>query len=198
MASILVVCTGNVCRSPIAEGALRAALRERLGEAAPEVSSAGTAGWEGSGAMPESVEAAAERGLDISGHAARRLVPDQIRSADLLVALAAEHREEVVRLVPEAVGRTFTLKEVVRLLEALPAADAERSGDVGGSVAEADALRRSGFRGNPWDEDVVDPLGLPLTTYRAVAWEIDEWCRRLADLLAGRTRPRSLVAPEEE
>lgn len=148
--------------------------------------------------MPESVEVAAERGLDISGHAARRLTADQIRLADLVVAMAAEHREGVVRLVPEAVERTFTLKEAVRLLEALPAAGAEAPADVGGLVAEADALRRGGFHGNPWDEDVVDPLGLPLITYRAVAWEIDEWCRRLADSLAGRARPRSLVVSEGE
>ncbi|MGZ8625275.1 MAG: arsenate reductase/protein-tyrosine-phosphatase family protein, partial [Actinomycetota bacterium] len=47
MASILVVCTGNVCRSPVAEGLLRAALERRFGERAPVVASAGTAGWEG-------------------------------------------------------------------------------------------------------------------------------------------------------
>ena len=198
MASILVVCTGNVCRSPIAEGALRAALEDRLGDGAPAVSSAGTAGWEGSGAMPESVEAAAERGLDIAGHAARRLAPGQIRSADLVVTMAVEHREDVARLVPEASGRTFTLKELVRLLEALPATDDAASDTVPERVARADALRRSGFRGNPWDEDVVDPLGLPLDSYRAIAWEIDEWCRRLADVLVGRARPRSVVASEGE
>ena len=45
MARVLVVCTGNVCRSPIAEGLLRAAFAERLGDGAPEVSSAGTMGW---------------------------------------------------------------------------------------------------------------------------------------------------------
>lgn len=199
MPSILVVCTGNICRSPIAEGALRAVLVERLGDDAPSVASAGTVGLEGSGAMPESVEAAAERGLDISGHAARRLVPDQIRSADLVVTMAAEHREDVVRLVPEASPRTFTLKELVRLLEALPATGAGGGSDgVAGRVADADALRRSGFPGTPFDEDVVDPLGLPLDSYRAIAWEIDEWCRRLADSLVGGARPRSVRVSEGE
>ncbi len=63
MASILLVCTGNICRSPIAEAALRAKLSVRFADRAPHVSSAGVAGWEGSGAAPEAVQAAAERGL---------------------------------------------------------------------------------------------------------------------------------------
>ena len=71
MSEILVVCTGNICRSPMAEGFLRAALVERLGEAAPVVSSAGTAGWDGSGAMDESIRVAQERGVDIRAHLAR-------------------------------------------------------------------------------------------------------------------------------
>ena len=196
MASILVVCTGNVCRSPIAEGALRAALEGRLGDQAPDVSSAGTAGWEGSAAMPESVEAAAERGVDISTHAARRLLPEHVGGADLVLGMAVEHREAVVRAVPGAAGRTFTLKEVVRLLEALPEADPEAPGTLEQRVAAADALRRSGSVGNARDEDVVDPLGLPLESYRAIAWEIDEWCRRLADRLVGEPRPEPAVATE--
>ena len=73
MTSILVICTGNICRSPISEGLLRNALQRRFGPAAPDVSSAGTSGLEGSGAMPESVQAAAELGVDISSHVARRL-----------------------------------------------------------------------------------------------------------------------------
>lgn len=182
MAAILVVCTGNVCRSPAAEGFLRRALIERLGDAAPVVGSAGTAGWEGSPATPESVAAAAERGADISSHLGRRLTTDQIDQAELVIAMSAEHREAVTHLVPAAERRTFTLKELGRVLEALPSGTpaglAER-------VEAADALRRAGFEGNPRDEDVVDPLGLPMETYRAIAWEIEEWSNRVADGLTG-------------
>jgi protein-tyrosine phosphatase len=194
MASVLVVCTGNVCRSPIAEGFLRAALLERWGEQAPSISSAGTAGWEGAGAMPESVASAAERGVDISNHVARRLAVEGVREADLVIAMADEHRRAIEWMVPEAGSKTFTLKELVRLLEALPAADPTVPPDVGlkERVREADALRRSGFAGNPLDEDVVDPLGLPLESYRAVAWELDGWCSRLADGLFGPSRTRSV------
>ncbi len=189
MASILVVCTGNVCRSPIAEGVLRAALEARLGERAPLVASAGTAGWEGSGAMPESVAAAEELGVDISGHTARRLRPEHVRAADLVLGMAAEHRDEVVDAMPEAAGRTFTLKELVPLLEALPsdpeAADPSSDG-LPARVRQADELRRSGFEPNRFDEDVVDPLGLPIDGYRAIASELNGWCGRLVDGLVGR------------
>ncbi|MGZ4132021.1 MAG: arsenate reductase/protein-tyrosine-phosphatase family protein, partial [Actinomycetota bacterium] len=163
MSSILVVCTGNVCRSPIAEGLLRRALVERAGAAAPSVSSAGTAGWDGSAAMPESQVAARELGVDIADHVARRLTPAHVAEADLVVAMAGEHREIVSAIGPDAAARAFTLKELVRLLEEAPV-----SGDLPARAAAADGLRRGGFAGNPWDEDVVDPLGLPLESYRAI------------------------------
>jgi protein-tyrosine phosphatase len=199
MASILVLCTGNVCRSPIAEGVLREALRGELGERAPEVSSAGTAGWEGSAAMPESVRAAAEVGVDISAHTARRLVTSLVEQADLVIGMAGEHRVQVVHAVPDAAGITFSLKELVRLLEALPpSAEPTPDRTLAVRVAEADALRRSGFEGNPLDDDVVDPLGLPLDSYRAIAWELDGWCARLVAGLYGHAREPMTAGAEGE
>lgn len=183
MASILVVCTGNVCRSPIAEGLLRAALETRLGQGAPRVCSAGTMGWSGSGADPNSIEAAAERGVDISDHHARELTPADIGSATLILGMSGEHERAVVAQEPDAASRTFTLKELVRLLEALPTTSGR---DLASRVAAADGLRASGFDGNPNDEDVADPLGMPLESFRAVAWVLDEWCSRLVDGLVGR------------
>jgi len=97
MAGILVVCSGNICRSPIAEGLLRRALERRLDRAAPPVGSAGTIAVDGAPAMPESIEAARERGADIRAHAARHLTPALIEDADLIVGMAAEHREAVGR-----------------------------------------------------------------------------------------------------
>jgi protein-tyrosine phosphatase len=195
MARVLVVCTGNVCRSPIAEGLLRAAFLERLGDGAPAVASAGTMGWAGSGADPNSIAAAAERGVDISGHVARTLSTAGIASADIVLAMSSEHALAVVRDAPAAAARTFTLKELVRLLEALPEPAAGQ--DLGARVAAADALRTGGFEGNPHDLDVADPLGMPLQSFRAVAWELEEWCGRLADGLVGRAPARAGLAEGE-
>jgi protein-tyrosine phosphatase len=193
MSSILVVCTGNVCRSPMAEGFLRTALERRLGTDTPAVRSAGTAGWDGSGAMPESIEAARERGVEIGGHVARRLEPPMVEQADLLVCMAAEHRDAIASWFPAAADRTFTLKELARLLEHLGPLEPVAA-DPLARVAAADEARRSGFRGNPLDEDVVDPLGMPLDSYRAIAWELDEWCDRVAEGLAG---PVPVPVPRE-
>ena len=183
MTSILVVCTGNVCRSPIAEGFLRAALTRRMGDDAPAVSSAGTAGWDGSAAMVESVQAARERGVEIGAHVARRLEASHLAGADLIVTMAAEHRDAVAGWAPETADRVFTLKELVRLVESM--APVTPSTDIRSRVAAAAERRRQGFVGNPLDDDVVDPLGMPLDSYRAIAWELDEWTERLADGLAG-------------
>jgi protein-tyrosine phosphatase len=193
VASILVVCTGNVCRSPIAEAVLHSALDERLGAYAPSVASAGTSGWAGSPAEEGSIVAAAERGFDLSTHRGRRLHEGDLADATLVIAMSSEHRDHIEELHPRAASRTFTLKELVRLLERLPPSARpsrrERLADPDATlrdvVARADARRRAGDLGNPADEGVSDPLGMPLSTYRAVAAELEEWCVRLVDAMFG-------------
>jgi protein-tyrosine phosphatase len=195
MAQVLVVCTGNICRSPMAEGFLRGQLRTRTDDGEPiTVSSSGTSGWEGSLATPESIAAAAERDADISGHRSRRLARHQVERADLVLGMTTEHRDRAIRLAPAAAARTFTVKELVQLLEALPGSPAEGSGAerLRARVAAADDLRVGGFEGNLYDLDVADPIGLSIDTYRAIAWEIDDLVARLVDGLLG---PASVPTP---
>jgi protein-tyrosine phosphatase len=176
VASILVVCTGNVCRSPIAEVALRTKLTDRFGDRAPVVSSAGTAGWEGSGAVWESVKVAAERGFDIDAHVAQELTPAMVEEADLIVCMAAEHRDAVRSSSDDALPRTFTLKGLVTLLEQLPPVPAGADPDsLTARVAEAAAIAGPpNGSGEFVDEDVADPLGSSMEAFRAIAWEIDD------------------------
>jgi protein-tyrosine phosphatase len=201
MAPILVVCTGNVCRSPLAEALLRQALLARFPDGAPEVASAGTAGWEGSPAHPDTVAVARERDIDLSTHVARRLSRPMVDDADLVLAMAGEHRDAIVHAVPEALGRTFTLKELVRLLDALPPAPFSASFDLAslkGRVAQAAELRAGGFEGSPYDEDVSDPLGHPPETFRAVAWDLEEWCDRLLQGMFGKVPARASIWDDDE
>ena len=183
MTSILVICTGNICRSPISEGLLRDALERRFGAAAPGVSSAGTSGLEGSGAMPESVLAASELGIDIAGHVARRLTPEMASEADLLLCMARDHRD---RFAPPLDARAFTLKELVRLLQTLPAPPADAGPEIlSERIAAADLARQEGTAPVSYDEDIADPLGQPLEAYRAIAWEIETWSEQLVTSLFG-------------
>jgi protein-tyrosine phosphatase len=175
MSGILVVCTGNVCRSPMAEGFLRTALVERLGEGAPAVTSAGTAGWDGSGAMHESIRAAQELGVDIGTHLARRLSRSMLDDADLIVCMASDHRDAIVGSRPDLRSKTFTIKELVRLLEASPA-----RGSLAERIATAAEARDGSRRA---DEDVRDPLGDPIDGYRQVAEELRDLSDRLAAAL---------------
>lgn len=109
MFRIMVVCTGNICRSPMGEGVLRALLEaEGLGDQI-EVTSAGT--WASSG-MPAStngVKTAAKQGIDLSGHRSSPLSPDRIRAADLVLTMEPAHRAEVLHVEPTVADRTHVL-----------------------------------------------------------------------------------------
>jgi len=98
---VLVVCTGNTCRSPMAEGWLNAKLAGKGWTA----ESAGVAAWDGSPASPEAVEAMRGMGADISHHRSRPLVPELVNRADAVFAMTPDHVEFVSGLVPGARDR---------------------------------------------------------------------------------------------
>jgi len=186
MGTILLVCTGNICRSPMASGFLTGLLRDQ-GVGGVMVESCGVSAWEGSPATPEAVEAMRERGLDISGHVARRMNRRIIESADLIVGMASEHREAVRRIARPAARRTFTLKELVHLLDSAGPALGEASSEdrLRSAAVRADAVRDAYPDLHLEDEDVADPLGLGLESFRAVAWEIGALCQGVVDMVFG-------------
>jgi len=89
--NILVVCTGNICRSPMAEGLLRQNLPARL-KSRVQIASAGTRAQEDLPAEPHARTVMAEWGLDISGHRAQQCSPKLIRQAHLVLAMEREHQ----------------------------------------------------------------------------------------------------------
>ena len=169
---ILFVCTGNLCRSPLAEGLARAAPALR----GVEPTSAGTWAVEGLPATSEAVAVAAALGVDISGHRSRRLRAGDVAAADLVVVMTSVHRAEVVRLAPGHADKVVLLKELAEL-EPAPAAD---DGDRLTALLSAPrpAPRRA--------LDLDDPMGLPLSAYERAAGEIAAGIEALGALLGQR------------
>jgi protein-tyrosine-phosphatase len=94
---ILFVCTGNTCRSAIAEGLARKLIIER-GLTDVEIQSAGTSAWDGAPASDGALLVGMERSLDLSQHRAQTLTRDLIRDADLVLAMGPHHLERVEAL----------------------------------------------------------------------------------------------------
>lgn len=108
MTQILLVCTGNICRSPLAEAMLRRELAER-GAGDVTVLSAGTGAWDGAPASEGAYLVGLEHQLDLSGHRARLLTRDLVQDASLVLTMARHHRARVHELGGE--GRTHVLGE---------------------------------------------------------------------------------------
>ena len=105
---VLLVCTGNICRSPLAAALLQRALTDR-GIEGMDVSSAGTGAWDGAPVSEGAYLVGLERGLDLSAHRARLLTRELVEEADLVLTMARHHRARVDELGGE--GRVFVLGE---------------------------------------------------------------------------------------
>jgi len=116
--SFLFVCTGNTCRSPIAEGMFRKYLAEKLqykvdhlGELGYKVVSAGILDMAGYPASTEAIAACAAKGIDISTHKSRRLSVELVRESDYIFAMTRSHCEQVVKIWPDVQDRCVLLAE---------------------------------------------------------------------------------------
>jgi len=181
MFEILTVCTGNICRSPLAE----ALLRTRLAPYQPVVHSAGTQGLDSAAMTAEAQHLAVALGVAAEvadQHRSRYLTEGDLRTPDLVLAMSREHRRKVVELSPARLRSAFTVREFARLAADTPDLDIAQAAVTGGAdgrararaaVAAVAAQRgMSAPPADPADDDVIDPYRRSWDTYQLSAQQL--------------------------
>ncbi|SFT34052.1 protein-tyrosine phosphatase [Geodermatophilus amargosae] len=195
---LLFVCTGNICRSPMAERLAAAWARQSL-EGSPEMNglevvSAGTSARHGQAMDAASARALHRVGGDPAGFTSQQLTSGLAADADLVLTMTREHRRAVLRTTPRGLRRTFTLPEAAALLGRVDQRDlvtmplAARTREL---AARLDAARA--YRAGSATDDVPDPIGRRAAVHDQVARTIATALRPLADVLFASVRTHPVV-----
>lgn len=186
---VLYVCTGNICRSALAEVLTRHLLAERLGPAAREfvVASAGVHGVVGGSMHPDTRAVLPELGVaGAGGFVARHLHSEHVERADLVLGATTQHREAVTGWLPRARPRTFSIREFARL--ATDVDPAELPHDPPERARALTRLAHQGRTGAPppaaVDDDVPDPISGPAAAHRRAALLIRDAVHAVVDVIA--------------
>jgi protein-tyrosine phosphatase len=186
---ILLVCTGNICRSAFAERLGRAWLDEALGRDVTEIElvSAGTRAVVGSAMHPDTAVVLRGYGADPGDFRARQLTDQHPATADLILTMTRAHQKHLLDLVPKALPRAFTLREAAGLLPRLDGAPlsgtdlGERARALVTALTEARSWRPVGA-----DDDVPDPVDRPVEAHEEagelIAGALLPLLRRVVDL----------------
>ncbi|MGG6380111.1 low molecular weight phosphatase family protein [Paenarthrobacter sp. NEAU-H11] len=187
---ILTVCTGNICRSPVAERLLQAGLDQAV-PGGFVVASAGTRAMVGDPMQPLSADIVRTFGGNPDNFAARQLTPKILRGVDLVLTMTSAHRGEVLQLDASFLKRTFTIREFARMLDVLDqraaasggSAPARDDDDDGGWLgantafwkslpARAAGVRHLSLPADAAENDIVDPYRRAPEVYRQMEDEL--------------------------
>jgi len=178
-ARVLVVCTGNVCRSPFLERALQHELDRSWGPGHVEVRSAGTGALSGRPMEDQARTRLEALGYAADGFVARQVSTDLLAPADLVLTATRAHRGRVLPLHPAATRRVFTIREFADLVGDVPEGELERPGET--AVEHVRRVVRlvgeqRGVRPPLPDDlaDVIDPYRRPDEVFDAMARQVTE------------------------
>ena len=178
---VLIVCIGNVCRSPLTERLLAARLAEKGLSEQVTVTSAGVRAMVGRPMEPLAADQLSELGGDPAGFEARQLETAAIVSADLVLTATTDIRSAVLLVAPTALRRTFTIREFAALVTMSGVTGPGQ--DLESLIGEA-VVRRGELRGT--DLDIPDPMGRSIETHAfaatLAATAVEEIAAGLADL----------------
>jgi len=168
MKQILFVCTGNTCRSCMAEAVFNHIVSNDDGLSGNfSASSSGIAAFEGDTASENAISVMKKRmGIDLSNHRARKVDKEQIEKADLILTMTKSQKNALISIYSEAAGKVFTLKEFAAESKCEDGSEPENHTDV-----------------NDNDTDIVDPFGMPIEVYESCAEEIEKAVRSLISRL---------------
>ncbi|TFB85634.1 low molecular weight phosphatase family protein [Cryobacterium algoricola] len=181
-----MVCTGNICRSPLAEQLLQTRLAAAGVPAT--VTSAGTRAVVGHPMTPEAAALAILYGAAPLIHAATQLTPELVAAADLVLTATREHRSEAVALHPRAARYAYTLNQFARLVDAIPPTPSADQEAITAYLSEVSATK--GLTPPPHDladDDIEDPYRQSEEIYDRVAHSIDDAVTTITTALAATT-----------
>lgn len=182
---VLVVCTGNVCRSPLTAAVLRARLATC--DARIDVTSAGLQALEGERVDPAVAAEAARLGVDVAGHRGRAFAADEAAASDLVIVATRRQRAVAVELAPPILRRTFTLLELDAVLAHVDADDVGVDANASVGARLATVVRGASLHRGPAVQgisiDLPDPYRGSAALHRGVADLVDASATRIAGRL---------------
>jgi protein-tyrosine-phosphatase len=132
--AILFVCTGNICRSPLAEALLRDYAQKQGYGHRLAVSSAGTHAWDGNPATAEACAAGSKWGLDLTHHRAREVRRSLIDGSDIVLAMTRRHHDNLVRTFPQSKNKIYLALLFPHGFDGKPTANTDIPDPIGESV----------------------------------------------------------------